>query len=208
MRGGFSRGRALRVPRQPLPIARAAPLAMTKGRAAVLAAVMALGLGGCGDGQLEELGAWMQQQRAASRAEVPALAPPLPFVPLAYESGQSPDPFNPQKLALVLRKDAGEAALASRLLGPELNRPRQPLESFTLESMRMVGSLMRQGQRVALVRIEQQVHVVRAGQYLGQNYGRITQITETGIHLREIVQDGAGEWAERSTVLSLQEKSS
>lgn len=183
-------------------------LAMTRWMPLLVAAGMALGLGGCADGKLEELNTWMRQQRAAVHAELPPLAPPLPFLPLAYEPGQSPDPFNPQKLALVLRQDAGAAALASRLLGPELNRPRQPLESFTLESMRMVGSLMRQGQRVALVRIEQQVHVVRPGQYLGQNYGRITQITETGIHLREIVQDGAGEWAERTTVLSLQEKSS
>lgn len=173
-----------------------------------LALPLVLGLGACADGQLEELSAWMRQQRSAVQAEVPSLPAPGSFIPLAYEPGQHPDPFNPQKLALVLRKDAGDAALASRLLGPELARPRQPLESFTLESMRMVGSLMRQGERVALVRIEQQVHVVRAGQYLGQNYGRITHITETGVHLREIVQDGAGQWTERATTLSLQEKSS
>lgn len=169
---------------------------------------LALALGGCTDGALEELQAWMRQQKEAAHVEVAALPPPRVFVPQAYEPGQSPDPFSPQKLAGVLRKDAGDAALASRLLGPELTRARQPLEAFTLESMRMVGSLLRQGQRVALVRIEQQVHMVRAGQYLGQNYGRITQITDTEIHLREIVQDGAGAWVERFTTLSLQEKSS
>lgn len=205
-------GRSMGVPRRFLTftrvMGRSTALPITKKVALLLATGMALGLSGCADGKLEELSAWMQQQRAAVRTDLPPLAPLLPFLPLAYEPAQSPDPFNPQKLALVLRKDAGAAAMASRLLGPELNRPRQPLESFPLESMRMVGSLMRQGQRVALVRIEQQVHVVRDGQYLGQNYGRITQITETGIHLREIVQDGAGEWAERTTVLSLQEKSS
>lgn len=174
----------------------------------VLALALALSLSACADGQLEELQAWMLQQRAAVHVETPALPPPRTFAPLSYEQGQGADPFNPQKLALVLRKDAGDTALASRLLGPELSRPRQPLESFTLESMRMVGSLLRQGVRVALVRIGQQVHVVRAGQYLGQNYGRITHITETDIQLREIVQDSAGQWAERTTTLSLQEKSS
>ncbi len=69
----------------------------------------------------------------------------------------------------------------------------------------MVGSLIKAGQPVALVRVDNLLYQVHVGNYLGQNYGRITKVTETGITLREIVQDAAGEWIERTATLQLQE---
>jgi type IV pilus assembly protein PilP len=71
----------------------------------------------------------------------------------------------------------------------------------------MVGSLTKAGQPVALVRVDNLVYQVRAGNYLGQNYGRVTKVTETSIALREIVQDAAGEWIERTATLQLTEGS-
>ena len=88
----------------------------------------------------------------------------------------------------------------------ELNRRKEPLEAFPLDSMTMVGSLDRAGQKVALVRVDTLLHQVRPGNYLGQNYGRVIRITESEVMLREIVQDAAGEWIERSTALQLQEQ--
>jgi len=73
--------------------------------------------------------------------------------------------------------------------------------------MAMVGSLIKTGQPVALLRVDNLLYQVRAGNYLGQNYGRITKIGETEIVLREIVQDGSGEWIERIAKLQLQEGS-
>ena len=69
----------------------------------------------------------------------------------------------------------------------------------------MVGLLDRKGQRVALVRVGKLLYQVSVGNYLGQNYGRIQRISESEITLREIVQDGTGEWIERQAVLQLQE---
>ena len=71
----------------------------------------------------------------------------------------------------------------------------------------MVGSLIKLGQPVALVRVDNLLYQVRVGNYLGQNYGRITKISETEVALREIVQDAAGEWIERTATLQLQEGS-
>ena len=71
----------------------------------------------------------------------------------------------------------------------------------------MVGSLNRNGQPVALVTVDKLLYQVRVGNYLGQNYGRITRISETELGLREIVQDAAGEWIERVATLQLQERS-
>jgi len=71
----------------------------------------------------------------------------------------------------------------------------------------MVGSLIKAGQPVALVRVDNLIYQVRAGNYLGQNYGRITKVTETSVVLREIIQDAAGEWIERPATLQLLEGS-
>jgi type IV pilus assembly protein PilP len=73
--------------------------------------------------------------------------------------------------------------------------------------MTMVGSLVKQGQPVALVKVDNLLYQVRPGNYLGQNYGRITKVGEAEVTLREIVQDAAGEWIERTATLQLQERS-
>jgi type IV pilus assembly protein PilP len=71
----------------------------------------------------------------------------------------------------------------------------------------MVGSLIKEGSPVALVKVDNLIYQVRVGNHLGQNYGLITRVTETGISLREIVQDAAGEWIERTAALQLLEGS-
>lgn len=70
----------------------------------------------------------------------------------------------------------------------------------------MVGSMHQNGSETALVRVNKQVYQVKAGGYMGQNYGRIEKISESAIRLREIVQDPAGDWVEKTTILELQEE--
>jgi type IV pilus assembly protein PilP len=79
------------------------------------------------------------------------------------------------------------------------------LEAFPLDSMKMVGTVSRQGQPNGLLKVDNLLHSVKVGDYLGQNFGRILKITESGIELREIVQDASGEWVERISTLQLQE---
>jgi type IV pilus assembly protein PilP len=71
--------------------------------------------------------------------------------------------------------------------------------------MTMVGSLKKKGEEYALLKVENLLYQVKVGDYIGQNYGKITKITETEITVREIVQDAAGEVIERPTTLELQE---
>ena len=91
------------------------------------------------------------------------------------------------------------------LTAPELARRKEPLEAFPLDTMAMVGSLNKVGKPTALLKVDQLLYQVQVGNYLGQNYGRITAITETAIQLREIVQDATGDWIERTASLELQE---
>ena len=84
-------------------------------------------------------------------------------------------------------------------------RRKEPLESFPLDAMTMVGSLNKTGALTALLKVDNLIYQVRPGNYLGQNYGKILQITENSIQLREIVQDSTGDWIERTIALDLQE---
>ena len=168
---------------------------------AVLSAATML-VAGC-DGDQQELQAWMDQQRREVKPTVQALAAPKKFEAVPYTGAQSVDPFSSQKLAVALKQENKQPNSA---FAAELNRRKDPLESYPLDSMAMVGSVNRSGKPVALLRVDNLLYQVKQGDYLGQNYGKILRITETEVVMREIVQDAAGEWIERNSTLQLQEK--
>ncbi len=159
-------------------------------------------LAGCTSGS-DELQQWMEEQRQQTRPTVKPLTPPKTFQPQPYEAQAVVDPFSTQKLTVALRR---EAAQPSSLLAAEMKRRREPLEAFPLDSMAMVGSVSREGRPYALLRVDNLLYQARVGDYMGQNFGRITKISETEITLREVVQDAAGEWIERTSTLQLQEQ--
>ena len=166
-------------------------------------AVVALALlAGCGAEQ-EELTQWMEQQRREVKPNVTPLTAPKKFSPQAYVALNGVEPFSAQKLTVALKQDARQP---TALVAAEDNRRKEPLEAYPLDSMRMVGSVNRSGRPYALLRVDNLLYQVKQGDYLGQNYGKITKISETDVTLREIVQDAAGEWIERASALQLQEK--
>jgi len=166
-------------------------------------AVMALALlAGCGAEQ-EELTQWMEQQRREVKPNVTPLTAPKKFSPQSYVALNGVEPFSAQKLTVALKQEARQP---NSLLAAEINRRKEPLEAYPLDSMRMVGSVNRSGRPYALLRVDNLLYQVKQGDYLGQNYGKITKISETDVTLREIVQDAAGEWIERASALQLQEK--
>ena len=166
------------------------------------------GLTGCTASGEDELRSWMQSERAQIKPQVKPIPEPTKFDPQAYQGVQGTDPFSSEKLVSLLRASEASPVTNSALIAPELNRRKQPLEAYPLDSMSMVGSLNRQGQLVALIKVDNLLYQVRPGQYLGQNYGRVTKISETEVVLREIVQDAVGEWTERPAALQLQEEAS
>lgn len=165
---------------------------------AALAAVLA----GC-SADHDELQQWMDQQRREVKPNVTPLQPPKKFDPAPYSMALAVEPFSNQKLTVALKQEARQP---NSLLAAELNRRKEPLEAYPLDSMAMVGSVNKQGKPFALLKVDNLLYQVKVGDYLGQNYGRITKIAETEVSLREIVQDAAGEWIERPTALQLQEK--
>jgi type IV pilus assembly protein PilP len=174
---------------------------MSAARWATVALALLL-LGGCSARQ-DELRGWMDGQRRDVKPNVTPLAAPKKFDPEPYSSAQAVDPFSAQKLSVALKQEARQT---NSLLAAEMNRRKEPLEAYPLDSMSMVGSVARGGRPFALLRVDNLLYQVKVGDYLGQNFGRVTRIAETEVALREVVQDAAGEWIERTANLQLQER--
>ena len=163
-------------------------------------ALAALLLAGCGDSDVREVRTWMEHTRAQTRPAVKPLPAPKEFVPYAYNQAQAPDPFSDARLA-----GPGTMAPQPNAAQPDLNRPREALENYPLDTMRMVGMMQKGDVGFALVQIERSVYRVRAGQRLGQNFGQVTRVTPAALEIREMVQDAGGDWVERISKLELQE---
>ena len=174
----------------------------TRARLFAVMTLVAIAAAGCG-GEQEELTQWMEQQRREVKPSVEPLSPPKKFTPQPYTALSGVEPFSNQKLTVALKQEARQP---NSLLAAEINRRKEPLEAYPLDSMSMVGSVVKAGRSYALLRVDALLYQVKQGDYLGQNYGKIIKISETDVALREIVQDAAGEWVERNSALQLQEK--
>ena len=160
----------------------------------------------CSGADGDELQKWMAEQRSQARPKVVPIPEPKVFKPESYTQVGAVEPFSKEKLTQALKRETSQTP-DSALIAPELARRKQALEAFPLDAITLVGSMVRAGQPVALVRVNNLLYQVRPGDYLGQNFGRVTKINETEVALREIVQDAVGEWIERTAALQLQERS-
>jgi len=157
-------------------------------------------LAGCGDGDVQEVRDWMKKVQRETVPAVKPLAEPKEFVPYAYNPAGAVEPFSEAKL---LNEMARVAASSPNPLQPDDKRPREVLENYPLDIMRMVGTLQKGGASYALVQIDASIFQVRAGQRIGQNHGLITRITDGAIDIREVVQDATGDWVERKATIEL-----
>jgi len=152
-------------------------------------------LSGCGAASHQDLREWMAEQGKGAKGRLDPLPTIRPYESFAYNAFDLPDPFKPRKI---------EPNKSTSKLQPDLTRRREPLEAFPLESLAMVGTIEKGKALYALVKTpERDIYQVRQGNYLGQNYGVIVDISDSELKLKELVQDGAGDWAERSSALNL-----
>lgn len=121
-----------------------------------------------------------------------------PYESFTYAAFDIPSPFAPRKNEKTHNTGSG--------IQPDLHRRKEFLESYPLESLQMVGSLERNAVFFAVIKSpEGTLYRVAVGNYLGQDFGQIRQISESEIKLREIVQDGVNEWTERISTLMLKD---
>lgn len=156
---------------------------------------------GCGSGQYDDLRQFVNDpgEVSGARARVDPLPRVEPYQAASFVASEIEDPFRPRKVE--------PARAAKGTIQPDLNRRREPLEAFPLDNLRMVGTLQQGKQMFALIRTpDNNLFRVRVSNYMGQNFGLIQEITESGVKLKELVQDGNGEWTERVSSLLLQDE--
>jgi type IV pilus assembly protein PilP len=153
----------------------------------------------CSGGKGDDLDKFMEDSAKDMRAKIEPLPEVKPYVPIQFNAdGSLSDPFKPRK---------AQASTSKSNLHPDLNRPKEALEAFPLESLKFVGVIEKAKLKYALIKTpDNNVQQVKVGNYMGQNFGMVTGITEGAVTLKEIVQDElSGDWVERSPSISLQE---
>lgn len=152
---------------------------------------------GCtsGDADLKE---WVAHEKAQKGAPIPPLPVLKTFETFEYTDQNMRDPFSPGL----------EEQQTSSTSGPQPDKhPREPLEAYALDSLKMVGTIGTGASIEGLIKdTEGTVHRVHKGNYIGQNNGRVTGITETQIDLVELIPNGTGGWMERQATVALPEK--
>ncbi|MDF3980529.1 pilus assembly protein PilP [Luteibacter sp. PPL201] len=169
-----------------------------RARVALLATAAAVALGGCTRGT-SDLHEWVDAEKHKKGEPIPALPVIRTFETFAYQDQSARDPFSPSAAEAETTATSGPR--------PDENRPKEPLEMFSLDSLKMVGTFGGGPAMQALVQDPDGViHKVHRNEYMGQAYGRITAVSEDRIDLVELVPNGAGGWMERQASISVGDK--
>ena len=156
-------------------------------------------LTGCGGEEFQDLNDFVKNSGADMRGKIPPPPEVKLYEPFVYDNEANlPDPFKPRKPDLR----SGRGGINQ----PDLERPKEALEEFPLENLRMVGYLFQNKIGYAVIRApDGKLHRIKAGNYIGLNFGLIKEVTETEVIVKEVVQDSAGDWSDRVSSLQLLE---
>jgi len=159
--------------------------------------VFAVLLAACARGS-RDLEAWVAEVKTRPAPPLDPLPVMQQFESFQYEAQPLRDPFS---------APINDRRAASSGPRPDPNRRKEPLEAFPLDSLDMVGTLGAGDGRLALVMApDKVVHRLRAGNHMGQNEGRVANITDGSVDVIELVPDGAGGWIERRASIALDDK--
>ena len=173
-----------------------------------LTLIVSLGLllTACTEGDQQELRSWMDENSRDLRGRVQPLPEVKPYEPVPYLMEASIDPFKAGKIepASKSRKSGPGGAFQPDFEARELRN--NVLEKYPLESLKMIGRMVINNRPIAVIQYEDKVKQVKVGDYIGLDFGVVTEIGETDLKLRELIQDSAGDWSERQSSLYLQSK--
>lgn len=170
--------------------------------AITLAAICLFGMAGCGSGaNLGELDARLQEIKARPRGRI---EPPPEFKPIAtyaYGAHQLRSPFSAPSDQEIMEIPEG------RKVEPDMGRPKEYLERFSLDALKMVGTIAKPGEQLQALIADPSGAVTRVepGSHMGKNFGLVRDVTETKVSLVEIVPDGRDGWVERSSNVTISE---
>jgi type IV pilus assembly protein PilP len=155
----------------------------------------------CSGDEHQDIKEWMADASKDMHGRVQPIPEIKAFPIVSYDAGDLPEPFSPGKVVPEKRTGGGG-------IQPDFDRPKEPLEAYPLESLKMVGVVRKNKVLHALIEVDRMVYQVRPGNHMGQSFGVITSITDAQVNIKELVQDPSGQtadWVERIAILQLQE---
>jgi type IV pilus assembly protein PilP len=164
----------------------------------ILIALVSVLLAGCGGEEFQDLRDFVKNSGADMRGKIEPPPEVKPYEYFVYNNDTNlPDPFKP-------RKPASRSGGGTGINQPDFNRPKEALEAFPLESLKMVGYLYMKKVGWAVIRAtDSKLYRVKAGNHMGTNFGLIEEVTDTEVKVKEMVQDSSGDWTERMSSLHL-----
>ena len=157
--------------------------------------IVLLLLAGCGGEEYQDLRQWVKESGNGLKGRVEPLPQVKPYEAITYNAFDLSDPFKPRKIEPTKGNGANQ---------PDLNRRKEALEAYPLESLKMVGTLQQGKLLFELIKTpDNNLYRVKIGNYMGQSFGIITDVSESEITIRELLQDTAGDWTERTSKLQL-----
>ena len=174
-------------------------------RKRIAVALMAAMLSACGGGDLSDLHEWVSGIKKRQKGVVEPLPEIKTVEPFVFKPEDLRDPFIQNE-----RSDQQEEAKQSdNGIHPDTARAREELESYELDTLRMVVTINQNNVLWGLVKaVDGTIHRVRVGNYIGRNFGKILRIKDSEIELLEIIPDSPGGWRERKQTLALTEAAS
>lgn len=158
-----------------------------------------IALSACSNDGLDDLRTFVQNAHADRKPKVEPIPEIKPYEAFEYSATQLTDPFSVANLKPLNTPIASGPR-------PDMNRRKEPLEDYPLDALKMVGTLSRQKQQWAIVQApDGTVHRAQVGNFMGQNFGKVTKIADEKIDLLELIPGSSGEWVERQASLAIVE---
>ncbi len=158
-------------------------------------------LTGCANDSVDDLVSYVAEIRETRKGKVQPLPPQVREEGFRYQASELRDPFMSQSALQMLSDKSRNSSIR-----PDMNREREPLEAYQLDTLRMVGSIQKGNTLLALIQAPDGViHQIRENSYLGRNYGRVRALSPEGIELIETIPDGMGGWMERPAQITLKD---
>lgn len=168
---------------------------------ALLAGMAVLVLVGCG-GQQDDLDRYVAEVKARPATPIPPIPAVRTYTPYKYEGLLGRDPFRTSTTEGSDQVVQGGPSSGPR---PDLQRPREYLERYELDTLVMVGTFSREASDWALIKDPDGViHRVAVGNYMGKNHGKVNGITNNEVYLSEFIADGVGGWLVREASVALE----
>jgi len=158
-------------------------------------------LTGCSNDNTSDLREYVASIKARPSGRVKPLPEIIPYDTYLYQVEHLRDPFT-----LFVAQAETSLDINEKGLHPDLNRKREELEQYSLDSLSFVGHIEKNNQTWALITAPDNIiYRVLPGNHMGSNYGKIITITEDSIIINEIIPNGVGGWTERKASLDLSE---